>query len=638
MLLLLPCAAWLLSSFFHFGDVGKWGDHYGWPKGNLITGEAPPPDMSWFDGRFWRPLGTFISKAQVTYLWHDDRIVHLIGALAHALAAYSVFALLRVAGLRRGVATIIALLFLTYPAAWEVAFWPMTTSASLGLASAMLMGVLVIRFARGQSEAIALVGLALLSFITPCLYEQPAAFCAAWPALYLACCPRGLPLRTRLFRGLVPSLVCAVGCGAYVYLMVSTTPPEWKGGASSFVPLDQLGARAQGVARDVASVMTFENFWKGALAVGWSEMESLRRGGPLRLALFAVAASFWIAWFIREHPWPRAGGTERQETTRSQVVRSLVPGVPASTAAAEPEYERELRVHWVAAFALVAFAACWLPIVVTQGEPVLFRTSYAPAAAGLVALAALVAGLLDLLRTAPRLTSFAHALLAVAMMWWVLGGSLMMTGAAAGLRARTALDMREAQRLKELVPNPPAGSVFVPLHIANPPLPMDDPKREWSVYEGAFPGVWEWHWAPLRFIQYVHARDDIASTHVHRDARGLPFVVISREGLRPREPIGANYDPPPESPPGEAFPRLVPWEKVIPFVVLADGTLKLVSEVELLQTDGQRTRIDIPLARQACEALTPEQRVAACMVWTLEERLRQSSPTSPGLPGVAGSQ
>jgi hypothetical protein len=597
--------------------IGKWGDHYSWPHRNFITGEVQYPNSGWFNDRFWRPLGVLTSKLQVTYLWNWDWAVHLVGALAQAWAAFMVYWFLVRTCRWKPLAGAGALVFLTYGPGYEVVFWPMSTSASFAIVCLMWGFQLVVRYAGGASGWRTLPWIGLVAFLIPCLFEQMAPWPALIPFLYLAFCRESEPWSARLSRAILAAIVCIPGCVLYLGLMIGTMPPNLRGGTGSFIHAEELPARLAIIWRHIFDNMTMAGYWKGALDEGLLQIGHLRRAAPLVALGVVIAAYFWLEPWLR---YVRARGA-RGPGPRARAKAGAEPG---ARGASRPIRQRSPRLAWFLFFCAAGFVASWLTVIVTRDQPVLFRLCQAPVVFVIFAVCAVVDA--QLARSARRCSMeglagrwagivgvTARLVTLGATLWLCAWGTLVMIGSASVMKARSELDYQEGKQLKKLVPDPPLNAVFIPLYTENYPFGV----TRTPALEAAVGGVWLWHWAPFRFVQMIYKREDLASTHYFRDARGLPFDWIDERGWQYADYLGGNFGP------TDTPPRPLRWDEVIPFVILADGSMYLVRSVKLVRSDGTQMHMPVPIVEKLCADAKADR---PCLEWSVIGKTRAPAP------------
>lgn len=131
-------------------------------------------------------------------------------------------------------------------------------------------------------------------------------------------------------------------------------------------------------------------------------------------------------------------------------------------------------------------------------------------------------------------------------------------------------DVAQAARLRELVPDPPRGAVFVPMHVAAPGAALR-------------PGMVGWLWvehAARPLLCETYRRDDLRTTFFNPwmpvpladpDAEGFTFV------------------------PRASAPERFGWELAVPFGVDSLERVHLVRELVIEDADGAMTTVRPPL-------------------------------------------
>jgi hypothetical protein len=234
--LFLVFLLFFIAVFALFGDLGKTADDYSFHARDPVTG-----GFSWGDvlttywGYFWRPVHIWWCTLIQTVFFHHDWVNHALCVVAHGATCILLYMLARRLLASWQVAVGVAFLFSVYPAAFEVVFWPSTTSTAWGSVCYLMVALLTVGFAQRRSSWWSLAWAMPLAFLAACWYEQPAAAMVSLPLLYLAACPADERAWTRLWRASVWGGMCCASIGGYLVLFILTAPKNSRGGAGSFV-------------------------------------------------------------------------------------------------------------------------------------------------------------------------------------------------------------------------------------------------------------------------------------------------------------------------------------------------------------------------------------------------------------------
>lgn len=572
-----PIALWLAATFFLGGALGKNTDDYAINFRDPVT-NAIPADFDPFKNYpfFWRPLHVFMCFTVGTFVPDWDRTVHFFCALFHGLACVGLFLLLR-ATLRTTLASAAAaMLFMVLPLNGEVPFWFCTTSTAIGAACTFGVLLLAAQFARARTELgerrwALLIPIALLSFIVPCWYEQSAAPLAAMPAVYLTCCPASQRWVTRLVRAGVVTAVGGAMCVLYVALLLITAPKNARGGAGSIVTGDRLAARLS----EFAQSMRYNLGERAEQVIMGSVTQGLRTIVQPQSVLWACVllgcAVLWLVWLARRD--------------RSVMGQALVPGL-----APAPRIEVSIgrARFWMGVAGVIVFAAGWLPVLVIDRQIIELRNLYVPLLGAAIVLAVGLDVFVGLARSlGGRASVVVRTSIAALLVGIMLAGTIGMIGFQRHLQARYQQDQSEIRQLVAMVPSPPPGAIFAPFrttHVTHTGYPLFDRSRF---------GVFETSWSGTPELRRAYRRADIAAT-VFNPWAPLPLVDPDETGIRytlrlPKLPASSTV------PPRQAAkddPRdLIGWESIIPFVVDAEGRVKLIRRFDLERADHRDLEI-----------------------------------------------
>lgn len=578
---LFPILLWACATLYLGGDIGKWHDDYFFFS-QLTPETGEPRELVLRQPlHFWRPVYRWIAAPLNTALFWNDQANHVITAAVHGLTSLVLCLLLLRLGVSRAVAAFSALAFMVYPVAFEVAFW--NTVMFTSLATMVMLAALMLhlrwldppsndRPCRWRWTIPPAIG--LLTFISAGMNEQPAAMALAMPALALAALRSPADTRAdaggrarRLLVALLPSAFGAAAVAAYTAVHSSMFPPEHHGHSGAVVPLSDMPERLSWMLQDISSGLTLRWFAGGAWESGLNVLgRNWAIAGAWGGALVAAAA-IWVASVSRVAP-PR------------------LPAVPA------PTRTFALPPILVILLGAAIFAAPWLPIarIYYAVSPRLF---YAP----MTGLAIVLAGVLHLaLAGAARVPSLTQpwlrVLLASLAACGLLACAVMMVGIQGAYQRRWQMDQRQAAQLRELVPNPEPGTIFLPLRVAGRPA-----RPESSRFDNHFISPWTTYWAAGWYVQMAYTRSDVfCGIGAGRAGAGVSMV----------EPSQIQYGPGLAPPAPGAGRRAVEVavDRILPLIIVPSGKIHLVTSLQLSRPDGRSTEI-LPPRTSRLGALPP---------------------------------
>jgi len=574
---LFPIALWALATLAFGGDLGRYFDDYATTMRDPVTGEvnlrAPFEQFPFF----WRPLHWLYVFHSLT--WFHDRlwIPHVLTAVSHGVASILLYTLLRRLLRSPQAAAGPALLFAVYPMNYEVTIWIASTTNSMATSVWFLLAHLYISYLRGRAGLWAPLAMVPLAFAIPCLNEQASAGILALPVLGLFLPGRATPLPRRLLLAAWPVAAASLMVLLYIILLRATAPPGWRGAAGSYLALGDVVPRLRWVAHEL-----------GVVHYQWRLMGSFRHGWPAGLeALPVLSWIFWTAilavtflpWLSRWCRTPLRPPSSGDDDADADLADDDAPNFPPSPLV-------------VFAFGLAFFVAAWLPLVVIIGQIAESRMGYFPAVGAAVALGALIdvaaAGAVR-----ARLEALFKPLLAVAVALAAWVGAVCLVGHHRAFQDQAKADLAQAARLRDLVPDPPPGAVFVPLHVAAPQTGAAARLR---------PVIVGWLWVrhgatPL--IRETYRRADLRTT-IFNPWFPFPIKDADAEGFT----YTAEGD-------GERFA----WDAAIPFIIDDQERVHLVREVVIEGPDGAATVVHPPLVARAVEAGAP---APDAVSWTLQ--------------------
>lgn len=579
--LAFPVLLWMLATLFLGGDLGKSSDDYAINLRDPVTNEAPGFAAVLTPYKyFWRPLHLVITFAAGTYLSDSFRVLHVSCAGLHALVAAGVYALSRRGGVHKGLAIVGSIGFLAMPIHAEAVFWFSTVSTliSAGLYIGVLLWMCGLAISNKREAKLRTVHCVLifeLTFVLGCLFEQSMAATAAlplfWIALRVGVAEAGTAVREAMKIGV--SCVCA---GAlYAALIIVTAPGDVRGGAASFTPLDELGARVASWASSATGVLYGDHardMTLGGIANAWGVLASpagVVWGGLLGASLLTFVVP--LATHDRN--------VERDASARASVsLRSAHRG------------------FWLLAL-VVAAAASWIPVIAVRDQIVQDRLWYFALVMLWPALCLCLHRVIAMLGSVvvQRVVITAIATLACA---GATLGAVGLVGSQIAYQRRWRLDQRIATSLREQVPSPHPDTVFLPLrmrdlatrtgHMVFDSVPLGAMETTWSATDQVqrlyrTPRMWgvgSTKWLPP-FVERANEHGLVLATHLRIDK----------------------------------FDRHVAWNQLVPYVISEEGDVRLVRRLTIEQPDGSDLVIVPPQVRSALKAEHGQFPAAIATTW-----------------------
>jgi hypothetical protein len=545
-----PAALWFLSTFFFFGDTGRWNDDWFCTLRDPASGDVTALA---FTGQmhFWRPLYRVVVPALQTILWQHQWALHLIGALVHALVAWLIWRLLRELGLSRQAAAAGALLFLVFPAHYEAILWP--TAMPTALATAIMLGLylLMLRWARGGAGWWVAPVAAGATFAAASLNEQPAGAALALPLLYLYACSPGEPVRRAVSRAMLPTAAAWLAGLTYIALHLRFADPAPQTGNGSFVPPADAARHLGALATTIGEHLSLDAFGRGALLFG------AQAAGPGLLVVWAIvlAAAGW-AWARHYAATPPSRRPDARPTT--PLAALAIGGVIflCQWGAVAPMY------YWINSRLFYAPMVGIAIIAGAAADLVARLIEQRPAVAGRARLAAGIA-------LTPALALFA----------------LIMVGIQAAYRERARADLADVQTLRDAVPDPAPGAVFVPVRIAGQVFHTDSAR-----FDHSFRGVFMSWWSGTPCIRFGYGRADVSAERGEWNLPGLrdadAHTLTGFEGAT------------------------VPLDRAVTFEIDESGRLRLVTALRLERPGRAPEVIEIPQTSAATRAGRIPERIA----------------------------
>lgn len=526
--LVVPVAlvVWWVSSFFLLGDLGKYSDDWFFSGRDPATGETVP-FRSPIKFGFWRPLHKLLVPGLQQRFWYGDAWNHLVGAIAHGGAGVLLHWLLRRLGSSVLVAGAVSLLFIANPAVYEVVFWSSALSTGVATSCFLVLCHLVVSCATSPKRR-SLWLLAAVAFAIPCFNEQPAAGVLALPLLYVAARPGGRVARADYGRAILVGAATTTAVGLYLGLYLSTAR-RGRGLIGSWTHAGDVAARIGELAGPVFRQVFDPPRARAAMGLG---LETIAENAVLLIPPVALGFGAWL------------------------LLRKLRP----MSSRARPM----MRGGWLLAFAAVLFVADWFPVFLVARTPVSSRMVYAPSAALALGLAALLQ--LAVQKISERRRAFAELVFAAVASVVVVAGTFGLVGYQALFERRARTDESLARELREAIPDPDEGSLF--LILGDQRALIDTGVRR---FDRALPGAFDLPQSATPFVRWAYRRLDVAAS---RPVAGrLEYVRrLTEDGVEmvlPDQGFDLAYER------VEEGGVRVPWDRVIPIRVDADGVVKL---------------------------------------------------------------
>jgi hypothetical protein len=542
-LLVFPLVLWLVSTGALFAwDLGKYSDDWAVSLRVPETDAYAWPNAPWERWNyFWRPLHLVTVYGLATMFWHHDWVNHLISALAHLGVAALLWRLLRTLGVSPAGTSAAVSVFITFPIAYEAVLWPAAIGSVVSVGWFLLIALMCVRLSRierllTRAESLRWFGaLAAMTFLCASWHEQGAACVAALPALMLAARSVVQTARVAIRRITLVLAACAVGCMAYIALLMATAPRGKRGSAESIVDIGDAGARAGNVLRQVMDWLAGEKLEIALRDMGITGVYSLISSAWGWAALTALTIVFCF-WAIKCVPWLRKNDRREAET------RAAVG-------------------WWLRAFSVIVCIASLLPIALVRQNFVFGRYFY-PTGIGL---AAALASFDVLLRSRGASSSvrgmdrLLHFFCGMAGFFFAVSG----VGWQVTYREAFRKDLHLGEQLRAALPKPESGTVFVPIDLHLPPRADPDGFPRTSV-----PGALWQPWSSWGFIQRTYGRSDLTATHWRPGARA-PITLDERGVTYPRGLADSK---------GRIVeaPSHIPRERAIVFTVDAAGTVRVL--------------------------------------------------------------
>lgn len=577
LFLALPLFVWYIGSFYFHGDLGKWLDDYGAHVRDPVSGSFEWSKLLryqwWF---FWRPIHVHLVFALQTLCWNHDWLNHLFSALMHALACGALWRFLRACGLHAVVSSGAALIMLGSVQGFEAIHWPATVSTSIATTLFLVAATIAIRHAQGLRGRWTIVFLGVLGFLTPCLYEQPAAALAALPLLYLAMMARSDGAArestiarawiSRVPRTLIVFLPCVIGISAYLVLYVISVRQHPMARESRFISLANFWPHAKYTLWATGIMLDPVRGLDEVRTLGLAAIRASGFGGVVVGLLAAAAGTLWVA------AWARG---EDHQVLRTNASRRFFIAPHLA----------------LASFACIAFFLALFPIAAIGGAGPTPRLAYFPLVCIIIAAAAFLDWLLSRMSNIGWRRNLSNATIAGASAALALAGCLHLVGVQAAMREVHRRDVADMSNLRAALPSPAPGTIFVPVRVLPPSgVPSSDRLRN------SFQSIWCSPWAVNTYIKHIYAREDVNASALYVSNQSNAIVRLGEPTLiswshyiwhLPQPRVDNSVCPP------------FPTSLIVPLTIDADGQLSLVSELRARAPDGSEVPVAFAQAKRA---------------------------------------
>jgi hypothetical protein len=584
---------WFASTFFLLGDIGFWNDDYFMAEPAAL-GErrlvhvlpAPTPfDPPSPATALWRPLLTVGVTTLVSYGWNAHWFVHLVIALAHAGTALLLFALLRELGRSRWHAAWWSLLYLAWPAHYEVALWANGFLTGVATGAALACALACAWWARldhhaSRSHRVSLLGLvAICAIVLVSSNEQPAGALLALPLLHLACrrgrFERGSGALRELTRLAAPLLVIGVVLAAGVGLLVATQ--SGLGAARGFVALEWWPRRWVAMMDAGWRGLLLRTVGTGASRLGIAALlEHPVRAGLVCLGTAATIAGAWVL---------AARGAAAQAATQLSAQPSARDHIGRSAAL------RNLA--GLGAGVLMFVGACVpLAMVHAHMRPRMTAVLLAASAVCLSMLVERIARLVQSRRPAIARSPITRAIVITAASLPIAFGMVSMVGLQGAFQARWRHDLQLAAALRDKLAGIPPDSILMPLRCDDWPVRSGHPRLD-----AEFTGPFYWSFAYPSFARIALNDPRLSASFVHPDVT-LAFAVtpthVLRHGPMPWPNTLGHWPVPPGADAAIASTgwkplqlpptvRWTPFDRCVPFITRPDGGVDPITELAFRQ-------------------------------------------------------
>ncbi len=547
----LPIFVTLASLLYFGGNIGLFNDDYFYDQHDVVTGRV----RSYVLDRpyhVWRPLYRVLVPALITSLREHSAILHTMQIALHCSVAVTVFVFLRHCRLRVAASAAAALWFTVYPAHFEAYLWQSAFPTPLGCLIVLWTAIWQRKWLQTSTNKLNLLMrttplvAAAAAFAVASLNEQPAGAIAALPFVALTfkrTGQRGTLILSR--KALIPTLYSVAALVIYLQMAKHhmAAPPVQHGiGQAVQSSLDNLIA----IARQVPMELALQDFATGALSHGLITL----RENQLRTALLVGVGLVLII---------------------TRLIKRTSSGIKL---AEEANLGAENAPFGVFFFGLVWFFAAWVPVIVTHSltSP---RLHYPPN----IGIALMLGAMIEImLRSSFGSRVFTRASASFMGFSYLVLCCVMLVGVQDGYRQRFSRDMTEAKQLAALFATTARpGSVFLPLRVESSVL--ETGSRRFDEY---FTPCWGASWAAGWHLQQVFKRTDVHIVLCGRKPQQVWSVAGNLgSGIIIRQPIA---QPKPDT--LLAFAprkqgRLVPFERMIPFMIDRAGRVCVVSSIRV---------------------------------------------------------
>jgi hypothetical protein len=178
----------------------------------------------------------------------------------------------------------------------------------------------------------------------------------------------------------------------------------------------------------------------------------------------------------------------------------------------------------------------------------------------------------------------------------VVAAITVMIGIQSALRSRWLRDEQQAAQLLSLLPNPAPSSIFVPVSTLDRATTTGDER-----FDRYFFGPLQRPWSAPFYIRRAFRRPGFTSAWAPQD--WSPIVGASARGLlyddsrmHPFERLRGDFEMVDET------RQVLPWPRLVPFVITDDGRVMLVGSFFSHNPDGTETKFEVPQTAASASA------------------------------------
>jgi hypothetical protein len=544
------------------GNTGVYSDDYFCnqrdPNNRTMAGFIM--NRPWFP---WRPLTRIVLPGLVSTLWNHSWWLHAISGVCHALVGVLVWKLMRRLTVAESVAGSVTLLWLVYPAYFEVVLWNATICTLLAVAIMLCIWhlyswwLLKSHLRSGSCRVVCLAGFALLTFASAGFNEQPVGALLAIPAIPIVLgAAVGRSRINAAVRTILP--IGAMGAGLVAYLFGYLDHLHRIGGRISRDEVQGVEGvlhRVNKIAIQIPAETALCDFARGAWRQG---LDAIAAHSGASIVVGGLGTALLLAW-----GWRPARALTQQQSSGSvrQIMGLALLGILWAVGAWIPVAFSYMtlwpRLHYVPSIglAIVASAICLAALRWSRQVGSLAR---------LVTVSVLRVGVV--------------VVIGLAVVCWV--------GLQSDFKKRAAADSAEMRPLAEISRVVEPGTYFIPVRV-NSDISRTNAKRLDQFFRHGwywqFSAGWRFQWAASSTRVFTVATNEGVPICVD-ETRLDEFLVMPFNLVRPKD----------ASPPATvnvAGRRQVQirWDRVVLFEVTEAGVTRVFTNVRIVRADGSST-------------------------------------------------